>query len=71
MPTQNTDHIKWYNNESDMAFCAQNLGNRTCFFSSTAVDANESQTLGASQYVSYDLVQGGRGLQADHIKVIF
>ena len=71
MPTKNIKHIKYYNTEKVYGFLRPESGEPDMFSYSLAVDASESQTLGESQYVSYDLVQGDRGSQADHIKVIF
>ncbi len=62
--------VKWFNGDKGFGFISQENGEQDVFvhFSAIAMDGYKSLTEG--QRVSFDVVQGDKGLQAANVQAI-
>ncbi len=60
--------VKWFNAEKGYGFIAVDGDNGDdVFVHYTAIDSNGFRTLEDGQRVEFDIVQGQKGQQADHV----
>ena len=63
--------VKWFNAEKGYGFIAVDGGNGDdVFVHYTAIESNGFRTLEDGQRVEFDIVQGQKGQQADHVVAI-
>ena len=61
--------IKWFNNEKGFGFIEYQQG-KDVFVHYTAIDMDGYKTLNEGDYVNFQLVETGKGLQACNVKLI-
>jgi cold shock protein len=65
MPQQGT--VKWFNAEKGYGFIAVDGGGADVFVHYTAIQASGYRSLDENQRVEFEVTQGQRGPQADHV----
>ncbi|MEU8927968.1 cold-shock protein [Kitasatospora sp. NPDC048545] len=63
-----TGTVKWFNAEKGFGFIEQDGGGPDVFAHYSNIDAQGFRELQEGQKVAFDVVQGQRGLQAEHIR---
>jgi CspA family cold shock protein len=63
-----TGQVKWFNNAKGFGFILPDGGGGDLFAHYSAISMDGYKTLKAGQPVSFDIVQGPKGLHADNIK---
>ena len=61
--------VKWFNERKDFGFIEQE-GGRDIFVHFSAIQATGFKTLAEGQQVSFDVVQGKKGPEAENVRVI-
>jgi len=61
--------VKWFNERKGFGFIEQE-GGRDIFVHFSAIQATGFKTLAEGQQVSFDVVQGKKGLEAENVRVI-
>jgi CspA family cold shock protein len=59
--------VKWFNETKGFGFITPDAGGEELFAHYTAIQTEGFKVLKENQRVSYDVVQGQKGLQASHI----
>ncbi len=63
--------VKWFNAEKGYGFIAVDGGeNEDVFVHWKSIDSTGFRSLEENQRVEFDIVQGQKGMQADHVRVI-
>ncbi|MET9438928.1 cold-shock protein [Streptomyces sp. NPDC006551] len=62
-----TGIVKWFNAEKGFGFIAQDGGGPDVFVHYSAIDAAGYRELDEGQKVAFDVVQGPKGPQAEHV----
>jgi cold shock protein len=62
--------VKWFDNARGYGFIAPDGGGKDIFVHHTAIDMDGYKTLKESQRVTFAVVRGGKGPQADEVSVI-
>ncbi|MFJ8670199.1 cold-shock protein [Streptomyces sp. NPDC003027] len=62
-----TGTVKWFNAEKGFGFIAQDGGGPDVFVHYSAIDAAGYRELDEGQKVAFDVVQGPKGPQAEHV----
>jgi CspA family cold shock protein len=62
--------VKWFNSELGYGFIGPDGGGKDCFVHHTAIDMEGYKTLKEGQRVEFAVVPGGKGPQADAVKVV-
>lgn len=62
--------VKFFNAEKGFGFITVDGSNQEIFVHYSAIVSNGFKTLNDGQAVSFDIVQGQRGLQADNVRVL-
>lgn len=62
--------VKWFNDSRGYGFIVQDSGGKDLFVHYSGIDAEGHKTLEEGQKVSFEITQGHKGPQADHVKVI-
>ncbi|MEV4944955.1 cold-shock protein [Streptomyces sp. NPDC053755] len=62
-----TGTVKWFNAEKGFGFIAQDGGGPDVFVHYSAIDAAGFRELDEGQKVTFDVVQGPKGPQAEHV----
>jgi cold shock protein len=60
--------VKWFNDEKGFGFIAQESG-KDVFVHHTAINASGRKTLKEGQRVTFEIVEGPKGLQASNVAV--
>ncbi len=63
--------VKWFNNAKGFGFILPEGGGEDLFAHYSSIEMDGYKTLKAGQAVSFEVVQGQKGMHATHIKVIF
>ncbi|MBO1413086.1 cold-shock protein [Streptomyces sp. FH025] len=63
-----TGTVKWFNAEKGFGFIAQDGGGPDVFAHYSNIDAQGFRELLEGQKVTFDIVQGQKGPQAEHIR---
>lgn len=62
--------VKWFNAEKGFGFIAVDGGGEDVFVHWKSIEATGFRSLEENQRVEFDIVQGQKGMQADHVQVI-
>ena len=65
-----TGTVKWFNNAKGFGFILSEDGGEDLFAHYSSIEMDGYKTLKAGQAVTFELVQGQKGLHATHIKVV-
>lgn len=65
-----TGTVKWFNAEKGFGFIAVDGGNEDVFVHYSAIESSGFRSLDEGQPVEFDVVQGPKGQQADHVRAI-
>ena len=66
-----TGTVKWFNAEKGYGFIAVDGGeSEDVFVHWKSIEATGFRSLEENQRVEFDIVQGQKGMQADHVQVI-
>jgi cold shock protein len=63
-----TGSVKWFNDAKGFGFLTQDGGGEDVFCHHTAIQAEGFRTLAEGQKVSFEVVKGPKGLQAQNVK---
>jgi CspA family cold shock protein len=62
--------VKWFNAEKGYGFIAVDGGNQDVFVHYSAIDSTGFRTLEENQKVEFEITQGQKGPQAEHVRVV-
>jgi CspA family cold shock protein len=62
--------VKWFNAEKGYGFISQDDGGADVFVHFSAIDANGYRSLEENQRVEFDVTQGPKGPQAEHVRTV-
>lgn len=65
-----TGKVKWFNNAKGFGFIQPDDGSEDVFAHFSAIQNEGYKTLKENQKVSFEVVSGNKGKQANHIQVI-
>ena len=65
-----TGHVKWFNNAKGFGFILPDDGGGDLFAHYSAISMDGYKTLKAGQVVSFDAIEGPKGMHAANIKVL-
>lgn len=63
--------VKWFNNAKGFGFILPDGGGEDLFAHYSAIEMDGYKTLKAGQMVTFEVVQGQKGMHATQIKVLF
>jgi CspA family cold shock protein len=62
--------VKWFNSEKGFGFIAVDGGGDDVFVHFSAIEGSGFRSLDENQRVEFDVVQGQKGLQAEHVRAV-
>ena len=62
--------VKWFNSEKGFGFITPNGGDNDVFVHYSAIDGSGYRSLEENQRVQFDITQGQKGPQAEHVTPI-
>ena len=62
--------VKWFNNEKGFGFISQDGGGADVFVHYSAIDSNGYRSLEENQRVEFEITQGQKGPQAEHVRPV-
>jgi CspA family cold shock protein len=62
--------VKWFNAEKGYGFISQDDGGADVFVHFSAIDASGYRSLEENQRVEFDVTQGPKGPQAEHVRAV-
>ncbi|HTJ68857.1 MAG TPA: cold-shock protein [Actinospica sp.] len=62
--------VKWFNAEKGYGFISQDDGGADVFVHFSAIDSNGYRTLEENQRVEFNVTQGPKGPQAEHVRAV-
>lgn len=65
-----TGTVKWFNAEKGFGFITQDGGNNDVFVHYSAIKSEGFKTLEEGAKVEFEIVQGGKGPQAENVRVL-
>ncbi|KAJ5536350.1 Cold shock CspA [Penicillium frequentans] len=68
MSERKTGTVTWFNEEKGYGFIAQTEGGPDLFVHFRSIEGSGHRTLEADQAVSFEVITGNRGLQADNVR---
>ncbi|MBS7325078.1 MAG: cold-shock protein [Thiopseudomonas sp.] len=69
MSTRQTGTVKWFNDEKGFGFITQENG-PDLFVHFRAIEGNGFKTLKEGQQVTFEAVEGQKGMQADKVQAV-
>jgi cold shock protein len=61
--------VRWFNNAKGYGFVGRNDGGKDVFTHYTAIQKEGYKTLKEGDPVTFDIIQGEKGPQADHVQL--
>jgi len=65
-----TGTVKWFNAEKGFGFIAVDGAQEDVFVHYSAIESSGFRSLDEGQAVEFDIVQGPKGQQADHVRAL-
>ena len=65
-----TGTVKWFNDAKGFGFITPENGQKDCFVHHSAISGSGFKSLQEGQKVSFKVVQGQKGLQADEVQAM-
>ena len=62
--------VKWFNGEKGFGFIAPDGGGSDVFVHYSAIDAGGYRSLDENQRVEFEITQGQKGPQAEHVRPV-
>lgn len=62
--------VKWFNAEKGFGFISPNDGSQDVFVHYSEIEGNGFRTLEEDQQVEFEVTDGAKGLQAQHVRTI-
>ena len=62
--------VKWFSNEKGYGFIERGNGEADVFVHFSAIDGDGYKSLTEGQHVSFEVVQGDKGLQAANVQAL-
>ena len=62
--------VKWFNNAKGFGFIGRNDGGDDVFVHYSAIECKGYKTLKENQKVTFEIVKGEKGIQADKVVVV-
>jgi CspA family cold shock protein len=62
--------VKWFNGDKGFGFIAPDGGGADVFVHFSAIEASGYRSLEENQRVEFEITQGQRGMQAEHVRPV-